>query len=109
MMRRGFWFNGAKAWEKVLVVLGLGVGMLLGRGLELCFGIGQYRGTAIFGALAGAGIGLMAWVGRIARDRDRAAPRRLVAAAAVPALAVFLVYFFWRVLPLIQEEIKYSL
>ncbi len=91
-----------------MAILGLGEGLLLGRGLELCFGIGQYRLIMLFGALGGAGIGLIAWVGRVVWNQSRQSGWRLAIAGAAPTLLVFVVYFVWRIVPLIQEEIKYS-
>lgn len=98
-----------RKWGRVLMPVSLGVGVLLGRGLEICFGVGQYRLIMLFGALAGAGIGLLFWVARIAWERDGEPPRRAAIAGTIPGLVVFLFYFLWRVLPLIREELKYSL
>lgn len=95
--------------NSVMVLLGLADGLLLGKGLELCFGIGQYRLIMLFGALGGFGVGLMAWIGAGAWERHRRAAWRTVVAGAAPAVLVFLAYFVWRIVPLIQEEIKYSL
>jgi len=63
-----------------MAILGLGEGLLLGRGLELCFGIGQYRLIMLFGALGGAGIGLIAWVGRVVWNQSRQSGWRLAIA-----------------------------
>ena len=95
-------------WDRILGPVSLGTGVLLGRGLEICFGVGQYRLIMLFGALAGAGIGILFWMGRIAVVRDGVPLRRVALAGAAPALAVFLIWFLWRIVPLIQEELKYS-
>jgi len=87
-------------------------GALLGVGLETCFGVGQYRKIMLLGAAGGLGIGALAWLARLALDRgrrDAATTRRVVLAAAAPGLAVFAVWFLARILPLIREELSYSL
>ena len=89
----------------VLALVGAGEGLLLGKGLELCFGIGQYRLIMAFGALGGLGIGVMTWLTRAAAPgRIR---RNAVLAGAGAGALVLLVYFLWRVLPLVREEIAY--
>ena len=100
----------------VLALLGAGEGLILGRGLEICFGIDRYLLIALFGLLGGLGIGTIAWVtigwwrltaaGRKVEARTR--KLKLVLSSVVPVLAVFGAFFLVRVLPLILEEIKYS-
>ena len=94
--------------EIALGLIGAGEGFLLGRGLEICFGIDQYLLIMLFGVLGGTGISLMVWLGSRWASGDRGAKVRLGLAGAIPALTVFAVYFLWRVLPLIKEEIKFS-
>ena len=96
----------ARRHAQVMALLGLGTGLLLGRGLELCFGIGQYRLIMAFGGLGGLGIGVMAWMQRLAppAPRDRWTS---LAAGAGAATAVFLIWFLWKVLPLVREEIEF--
>jgi hypothetical protein len=85
-----------------------GTGILLVAGLELCFGIGRYRLIMLFGALAGTGIGLLAWMVRRALDRGFRPSWQPVVAAAVPALFVFAAGFLWWIVPLIREEIRFN-
>jgi hypothetical protein len=93
--------------EIALGLIGAGEGLLLGRGLEICFGIDQYLLIMLFGILGGTGIALMVWLGS-RWGTEKKAKVRLVVAGAVPTLVVFAVYFVWRILPLIKEEIKFS-
>ncbi len=90
---------------RFLLALSAVEGLVLGVGLETCFGIGQYRRIMALGALGGLGIGALVRLGMGSRDRGA----RLVVRAAGPAAAVFAVWFLWRVLPLIREELSYSL
>jgi len=102
----------ASHWRKILALVSAGEGVLLAAGLETCFGIGQYRLIMLLGALGGFGIGLLVWLVRSAWPRGGtggAAGRSLLLAAILPALAVFLLAFVWRIVPLIREELKYSL
>jgi hypothetical protein len=94
--------------ELIMGLVGAGEGVLLGRGLETCFGIGQYVLIMVFGVLGGAGIALMVWLGRRLAGGSRAAAVRLGAAGAGATLAVFAAWFLWRVLPLVREEIRFS-
>ncbi len=88
-------------------MLGAGNALLLGRGLELCFGIDRYLMIMLFGCLSGAGVVLMIWLARCWPGASKAKPWRLAASGAIPAVVVFSAYFLWRVLPLIREEIRY--
>jgi len=94
--------------EIVLALIGAWEGLLLGRGLEICFGIDQYLLIMLFGVLGGTGIALMAWLGSRWGIDGKKSKVRLAMAGAVPTLVVFAVYFVWRILPLIKEEIKFS-
>ena len=96
--------------EGVLALLGAGSGLLLARGLELCFGLNRYLLIMLFGALAGTGIAVSIWIGRAAFAAGPAKPGaawRLAGFSGGPLLGVFTVYFLWRVLPLIREELAY--
>jgi len=97
-----------KTYEIALGLIGAGEGLLLGRGLEICFGIDQYLLIMLFGVLGGTGISLMVWLGNKWTLSDTRSKIRLGLAGAIPALLFFAVYFVWRVLPLIKEEIKFS-
>jgi hypothetical protein len=92
----------------ILGLVGAGEGILLGRGLELCFGIGQYLLIMLFGVLGGAGIALMAWLGRRLAAGSRKSAIRVSVAGAGAALVVFAAWFLWRILPLIKDEIRFS-
>ena len=94
--------------EIALGFIGAGEGFLLGRGLEICFGIDQYLLIMLFGILGGTGIALMVWLGSRWGSDGKKSKMRLAIAGAVPTLLVFSVYFVWRILPLIKEEIKFS-
>lgn len=99
-------------WIRVLTLVSAGEGVLLAAGLEACFGTGRYRLIMALGALGGLGLGLLAWLVRRASTREgagRSAARPLVLAAVLPAAAVFLAVFCWRIVPLIREELKYNL
>jgi len=92
----------------ILGMVSAGTGILLGAGLEICFGVGRYRLIMLFGALAGTGIGILAWTVRRSLDGGIRPARRIYAAAAYPALLVFAVDFIWRIIPLIREEIRFN-
>ncbi len=106
--------GNSKRMMVILGFLGTGEGILLGRGLELCFGIGQYLLIMLFGVLGGVGIALMIWMGLRTWEADRGSARSretafgLSAAGGIPAVLVFGTYFVWRIVPLIEEEIKFS-
>lgn len=98
--------------ERILAAAGLAEGVLLGWGLEVCFGVGRYRLIMALGILGGLGaaiVGKMAWSAWERAGSDRAARLRSVLVGAVPAAVAFGAWFLWRVLPLIREEMKYSL
>ena len=95
--------------------LGAGTAVLLSAGLERCFGLGGYGRIALLGALAGVGAGVAIWYGNAATGRagaggagDTAVRRRLLLAGAIPGFLVFAALFVARILPLIQEELRYS-
>lgn len=92
----------------ILGLVGAGEGVLLGRGLELCFGIGQYRLIMLFGALGGAGIALLVWLARRLNTGSRHSAIQSGLSGGVAALVVFAVWFLARILPLIKEEIRFS-
>ena len=94
--------------EVVMGLVGAGEGILLGRGLEICFGINQYLLIMLFGVLGGVGIALMVWMGSRWVEGDKKARLGLVLSGAGSAGVVFAVYFLLRVLPLIKEEIRFS-
>jgi len=94
--------------EIAMGLIGAGEGLLLGKGLEICFGIDQYLLIMLFGVLGGTGLSMMVWLGSRWASGEKKSKVRLGLAGAVPTLAVFVVYFLWRVLPLIKEEIKFS-
>lgn len=97
-------------FRAILALLGAGNGLLLGRGLELCFGLDRYLLIMLLGALAGMGVAASIWIGRVAHAAGPARPGGiwpLAASSAGPFLAVFAAYFIWRVLPLIREELAY--
>ncbi len=97
-------------FHAILALLGAGNGLVLGRGLELCFGLDRYLLIMLLGSLVGVGVAVSIWIGRAAyadAPGGRKAAWRLGAAAAGPFLAVFAAYFLWRVLPLIREELAY--
>jgi len=98
--------NSHMAW--ILGLISAGTGILLGCGLELCFGIGHYRLIMLFGVLGGTGAGILAWLGRRLFDRGFKPAWKPAVAAAVPGLLVFALYFIWRIVPLIQEEIRFN-
>lgn len=100
------------AAPNMLMILSAAEGAILGAGLESCFGEGRYRLIMLLGALGGLGIGVLAKAGVEAWETGRRDRNRLVriwALAAGPALAVFAVWFLFRVLPLIQEELKFRI
>jgi hypothetical protein len=93
----------------MLAALALAEGILLGWGLETCFGIGRYRlimALGVAGGLGGVIVGrnVLALWGVDWRSR-----RRALLVGIAPAVAGFVIWFFWRVLPLIREEMKFSL
>jgi len=94
--------------EIAMGLIGAGEGLLLGRGLETCFGIDQYLLIMLFGVLGGTGIALMVWLGSRWSAGEKKSRLKLGLSGALPALVVFAAYFLWRVLPLIKEEIKFS-
>ena len=96
----------------VMAALGAGTAVLLSAGLERCFGLGGYGRIALLGALAGVGAGVAFWYGNSAAGGGdagtTAASRRLLLAGAIPGFLVFAALFIVRILPLIQEELRYS-
>ena len=98
--------------ERILAAAGLAEGVILGWGLEACFGVGRYRLIMVLGVLGGLGatvVGKMAWSAWERAGIDRGSRLRAVLVGAVPAAVAFAAWFLWRVLPLIREEMKYSL
>lgn len=93
----------------VMVCLGAGTAVLLSAGLEACFGVEGYCRIMVFGVLAGVGAGIALWYGNSAgAGGGPGTARRLFLASAIPALVVLAVLFLTRILPLIQEELRYS-
>jgi hypothetical protein len=87
-----------------MALLGTGTAVLLASGLEACFGLGGYIRIMVLGSLAGVGGGIAIWYG----SAFTGASRRLALAGTVPALLVLGILFVARILPLIQEELRYS-
>lgn len=98
--------------ERILAATGLAEGVILGWGLEACFGVGRYRLIMILGVLGGLGatiVGRMVWSAWERAGSDRDSRLRAVLVGVGPAAVAFGAWFLWRVLPLIREEMKYSL
>jgi hypothetical protein len=96
------------AQDRWLLLASLAEGLLLGWGIETCFGIGRYRLIMVLGVAGGLG---GVYVGRRmldAWDAGAAARKRGLLLGILPAVAGLAVWFFWRVLPLIREEMTYS-
>ncbi|MEK7475395.1 MAG: hypothetical protein AAB152_07125 [Candidatus Coatesbacteria bacterium] len=96
------------ARDRWLLLASLAEGLLLGWGLETCFGIGRYRMIMVLGVAGGLG---GVWVGRQVLDAWGAGAKvrlRTLLVGVAPAAAGFAIWFFWRVLPLIREEMTYS-
>jgi len=90
------------AQERWILLASLAEGIVLGYGLETCFGIGRYRlimGLGVLGGLGGVVVGRMVLAAK---------GRRAILLGILPAAASFAVWFLWRVLPLIREELKFS-
>ena len=101
-----------RSWALILALVSAGEGVLLATGLETCFGVGQYTRIMLFGTMGGFGIGLLVWLARTAFQRGTrlsAAARMFVLASLLPGLVIFLIACLWRILPLIREELKYTL
>lgn len=92
----------------IMGLVGAGEGILLGRGLEMCFGVGQYLLIMLFGVLGGTGIALMVWLGGRMRGETGGGGRRPAWVGAGVATGVFVLWFLLRVLPLVREEIRFS-
>ena len=100
------------AAPRALAGISLVEGLVLGAGLEACFGEPRYRLIMALGMLGGLGIGVLTRAGLTAWDagkRDRAKAIRIWSLAAGPALAVFALWCLVRVLPLIREELAYRI